>query len=77
MSPEPLEDKFRAFGWHVQRIDGHSFSEIAVAIETAKKVVDKPAIIIADTVKGKGVSFMENQLIGMVMLLPGNSQKKL
>jgi transketolase len=62
MSPEPIEDKFRAFGWHVERINGHSFTEIAAAVETAKRVEDKPVMIIADTVKGKGVSFMENQV---------------
>jgi transketolase len=62
MSPEPIEDKFRAFGWHVERINGHSFTEIAAAVETAKRVEDKPSMIIADTVKGKGVSFMENQV---------------
>lgn len=62
MSPEPVEDKFRAFGWHVERINGHSLSEIARAVEAAKKVNDKPTMIIADTVKGKGVSFMENQV---------------
>lgn len=62
MSPEPLEDKFRAFGWHVERINGHSFTEIAAAVESAKQVCGKPKMIIADTVKGKGVSFMENQL---------------
>ena len=62
MSPEPIEDKFRAFGWHVERINGHSFREIATALEVAKKVKDKPVMVIADTVKGKGVSFMENQV---------------
>lgn len=62
MSPEPIEDKFRAFGWQVERVNGHSFTEIAEAVEAAKRVQDKPALIIADTVKGKGVSFMENQL---------------
>jgi transketolase len=60
MSPEPLEEKWRAFGWFVQRIDGHDPVAIAQAIETAKGQKDKPAMIIADTVKGKGVSFMEN-----------------
>jgi transketolase len=62
MSPEPMEDKFRAFGWHVERVNGHSFTEIAAALEAAKKVQGKPKMIIADTVKGKGVSFMENEL---------------
>lgn len=62
LSPEPIADKFKAFGWHVQRISGHSFTEIATAVETAKSIYGKPTIIIADTVKGKGVSFMENQV---------------
>lgn len=62
MSPEPLEDKFRAFGWQVRRIDGHSWEQISEAVAEAKKVVGQPVIIIADTIKGKGVSFMENQL---------------
>lgn len=62
MSPEPVDEKFKAFGWHVERINGHSFAEIAAAVEAAKKVKDKPTMIIADTVKGKGVSFMENQV---------------
>lgn len=60
MSPEPLAEKWQAFGWFVQRIDGHDPAAIAEAIETAKGQKDKPAMIIADTVKGKGVSFMEN-----------------
>lgn len=62
MSPEPVDEKFKAFGWHVERINGHSFAEIAAAVEATKKVQNKPTMIIADTVKGKGVSFMENQV---------------
>ena len=62
MSPEPLDEKFRAFGWNVENIDGHSFPEITDAIARAKKVTGKPTMIIAKTVKGKGVSFMENQV---------------
>ncbi len=57
---EPLADKWRAFGWHVIEIDGHDFGQIAFAFDMAKKVKKKPACIIAHTVKGKGVSFMEN-----------------
>ncbi len=57
---EPLCDKWRAFNWHVQEIDGHDFDQILKAIETAKKVKDQPAMIVAHTIKGKGVSFMEN-----------------
>ncbi|MFZ5942831.1 MAG: transketolase [Bacillota bacterium] len=61
MSPEPLTDKWRAFGWEVLVIDGHDFGEIEKAIEYAKTVKGKPTMIIAKTIKGKGVSFMENQ----------------
>ena len=57
----PIEDKFRSFGWDVQTIDGHDFEEIAAAVEKAKIVKDRPQAIIAETVKGKGVSFMEDQ----------------
>lgn len=59
MSPEPLGDKWRAFGWHVMEIDGHDFDAIAEALDEAKKVKGKPSLILAETVKGKGVSFME------------------
>lgn len=56
----PLPDKWRAFNWHVQEIDGHSIPEIIDAIETAWKTPGAPHMILAHTVKGKGVSFMEN-----------------
>lgn len=59
---EPLAEKFRAFRWHVQEIDGHNVSEILRAIAEAKKVKNGPHCIIAHTVKGKGISFMENKL---------------
>lgn len=61
LSPEPLADKWRAFGWRVLAIDGHDIAAIAQAIETAKQGTGQPVMIIAETVKGKGVSFMENQ----------------
>lgn len=61
MNPEPVGDKFSAFGWHVISIDGHSFEEIFKAIDEAKTVKGRPTVIVANTVKGKGVSFMENQ----------------
>lgn len=57
---EPLADKWKSFGWNVKEIDGHSFQEIFEGIEWAKGRKDKPSILIAHTVKGKGVSFMEN-----------------
>ena len=57
-----LADKWKAFGWQVIKIDGHDFEQILEALETAEKSADKPVAIIARTVKGKGVSFMENQV---------------
>ena len=61
LSPEPLPDKWRAFGWEVIEIDGHNFEEIEKAINEAKETKGKPTMIIAKTIKGKGVSFMENE----------------
>ncbi|MGD9014437.1 MAG: thiamine pyrophosphate-dependent enzyme, partial [Candidatus Omnitrophota bacterium] len=60
MGLEPLADKWRAFGWHVIEIDGHSIKEILDAYQEASSKRGKPTIIIAHTTKGKGVSFMEN-----------------
>lgn len=57
---EPLKKKYEAFGWHVVDIDGHDFSQLLDAFDEAKKIKEKPTIIIARTVMGKGVSFMEN-----------------
>lgn len=59
MNPTPLDKKFEAFGWYVQVIDGHNFEEIDNAVNNAY-ASDKPNVIICNTVKGKGVSFMEN-----------------
>lgn len=61
MGIEPIDEKFKAFGWNVIVIDGHNFDEIIEALNRAEGVKGKPAIIIANTVKGKGVSFMENK----------------
>lgn len=60
MNIEPLDKKFESFGWNVIIIDGHDFGEIEKALDSAKKIEDKPTVVIAKTVKGKGVSFMEN-----------------
>jgi transketolase len=60
MPLEPLADKWRAFGWAVQEIDGHDFGQILQAAETARQETMRPTMIVANTVKGKGVSFMEN-----------------
>lgn len=56
-----MAKKWESFGWHVIKINGHNVSEISDAIDTAKTVKEKPSIIIAKTVKGKGVSFMEGK----------------
>ena len=61
MSPYPIDKKFEDFGFHVINIDGHDYKQIINAFEEAKTVKGKPTAIIAKTVKGKGVSFMENQ----------------
>lgn len=61
LSPEPLNEKWRAFGWKVLEIDGHDTVQIKQALEQAHNVKGCPVMIIAETVKGKGVSFMENQ----------------
>ena len=60
MNPMPHDEKFRAFGWHVITIDAHDFDEIEAAFNEAKTVKGKPTVIIAKSVKGKGVSYMEN-----------------
>ncbi len=62
MNVNPVTDKFAAFGWNVISIDGHNPEEIGAAIDQAKTVKGKPTVIVAKTVKGKGVSFMENQV---------------
>ncbi len=58
---EPLADKYRSFGWHVIEIDGHDITAIEQAFQQALATEGKPTVIVAHTVKGKGVSFMENQ----------------
>ena len=60
MNVEPLEEKYRGFGWDVRRINGNNMDEVVEALENAKSHTGKPLVLLADTVKGKGVSFMEN-----------------
>jgi transketolase len=62
MSLEPLADKWRAFGWEVLEIDGHDFAQIGAAVETAQATKGRPTVIVCDTIKGKGVDFMENEV---------------
>ena len=61
MNPTPHDEKFRAFGWHVISIDAHDFDAIEAALKEAKTVKGKPTVIIAKSIKGKGVSYMENE----------------
>ncbi len=62
LSIEPIVSKWRAFGWHTQEINGHDIGEIAEAVGRAKDIDGKPSVIIAHTIKGKGVTFMEGSL---------------
>ncbi|MEW6025766.1 MAG: transketolase [Planctomycetota bacterium] len=61
MSPLPLADKWAAFGWNVITVDGHNIEEIIAALDKAETIKGKPTMIVCKTVKGKGVSFMENR----------------
>jgi transketolase len=61
MSPYPIVDKFKAFGWNVIEINGHNLDEIEMAYSQAKTIKGKPSVIVAHSIKGKGVSFMENR----------------
>ncbi|WP_147554153.1 transketolase [Bacillus testis] len=61
MNPNPIDKKFEAFGWNVLAVDGHNYAELLDAYQKARETKGQPTVIIAKTVKGKGVSFMENQ----------------
>ena len=62
MSLEPFTDKWKSFGWHVMEVDGHNVDELVLAFDTAETIKGRPSVIIANTLKGKGVSFMENNV---------------
>ena len=62
MNSNPIDEKFKSFGFQIIKIDGHDIEEIKKAFEVARNIKDKPTCIIAKTIKGKGVSFMENQV---------------
>lgn len=72
----PLEDKWRAFGWHVQSVDGHDVDAIGHAIDNAQKVKGRPSMILLDTIKGKGCYFCENQLASHNMSITEEMWKK-
>lgn len=63
MPLEPLHEKYASFGWHVLEIDGHNIYEIVAAVNEAKAIYEKPTVIIAHTIPGKGVGFMENNYL--------------
>ena len=71
-SAYPIDKKFEAFNWHTITIDGHDFDQIEAALKEAE-TIDKPVAIIAKTIKGKGVSFMENQ-VGWHGVAPNDEQ---
>ncbi len=73
MNPTPYDKKLEGFGFHVISIDGHDFYQIEAALNEAKQLAGKPTAIIAKTVKGKGVSFMENQ-VGWHGVAPNDEQ---
>jgi len=60
MNLDPFNEKWRSFGWHVIEVDGHDLNQLLAAFEQARRIKKKPTVIIAHTIKGKGVSFMEN-----------------
>ncbi len=62
MSPNPVDEKFKAFGWNVICIDAHDYDQIRGALKQAKETKGKPTMVVAKSIKGKGVSFMENQV---------------
>ena len=76
MSPYPIDEKFRSFGFEMIKIDGHNMQEILDAFDVAKHVKGKPVCIIAKTIKGKGVSYMENQ-VGWHGKAPNEEQYKM
>ena len=75
MSPYPIDEKFRSFGFEIIKIDGHDIEEIIKAFEVAKNIKGKPTCVIAKTIKGKGISYMENQ-VGWHGKAPNEEQYK-
>ena len=78
MPLEPLREKYEAFNWHVLEIDGHNFEEIIAAAQEARAVHEMPTVIIAHTIPGKGVDFMENDYLWHSKpFKPGEAKKAL
>lgn len=74
---EPIAEKFQTFGWQVIEVNGHNFKEIANALKQAKKIKEKPVVILAHTIKGKGISFMENNPKWHGSLSPQGEERKI
>ena len=74
-SSYPIDEKFRSFGFEIIKIDGHDIEEIIKAFEVARNIKEKPTCIIAKTIKGKGISYMENQ-VGWHGKAPNEEQYK-
>lgn len=72
----PLEDKWKAFGWHVQSVNGHDVEQISYAIDNAKKIKQRPSMILLNTIKGKGGYFCENNLASHNMAVSEEMWKK-
>jgi transketolase len=78
MPLEPLREKYESFNWHVLEIDGHNFEEIIAAVNEARAIHEMPTVIIAHTIPGKGVDFMENNYLWHSKTFkPGEAQKAL
>jgi len=78
MPLEPFAEKYRSFNWHVLEIDGHNFEEIAAAVAEAQAIHEMPTVIIAHTIPGKGVDFMENDYLWHSKpFKPGEAKKAL
>ena len=79
MGLEPLQSKWEAFRWNVIEIDGHAFDQIANALAAARNILDRPTLIVAHTIKGKGVTFMEGAAAwhGSVRLRPEELRRAL
>jgi len=76
MPIDDLEEKWNAFGWNTQRVNGHDFAELDKAIDEARKSTDKPSMIIMDTIKGKGCSFAEAKLTNHNMVFTYEQAKE-
>ncbi len=74
---EPIIEKLKAFSWEIVEINGHNFEEIANALKQAKKIKGKPTVILAHTIKGKGISFMENNPKWHGSLAPQNEEREI